>query len=78
MQKFGNDQAGSRAALIAYYGLFAIFPLLLLFTTILGYVLHGNAKLELSSSTARWAASRYSAINSSRRPTPSRAAGRPC
>jgi YihY family inner membrane protein len=46
MQKFGNDQAGSRAALIAYYGLFAIFPLLLLFTTILGYVLHGNAKLR--------------------------------
>jgi YihY family inner membrane protein len=45
-QKFGNDQAGSRAALIAYYGLFAIFPLLLLFTTILGYVLHGNEKLR--------------------------------
>jgi YihY family inner membrane protein len=46
LQKFGNDQAGSRAALIAYYGLFAIFPLLLLFTTILGYVLHGNAGLR--------------------------------
>ena len=28
LQKFGNDQASSRAALIAYYGLFAIFPLL--------------------------------------------------
>jgi YihY family inner membrane protein len=46
LQKFGNDQAGSRAALIAYYGLFAVFPLLLLFTTILGYVLHGNATLR--------------------------------
>jgi YihY family inner membrane protein len=45
-QKFGNDQAGSRAALIAYYGLFAIFPLLLLFTTILGYVLHNNETLR--------------------------------
>jgi YihY family inner membrane protein len=46
IQKFGNDQAGSRAALIAYYGLFALFPLLLLFTTILGYVLHGNDTLR--------------------------------
>ena len=46
MQKFGNDQAGSRAALIAYYGLFALFPLLLLFTTILGYALHDNEKLQ--------------------------------
>jgi YihY family inner membrane protein len=45
-QKFGNDQATSRAALIAYYGLFALFPLLLLFTTILGYVLHGNDALR--------------------------------
>ena len=45
-QKFGNDQAGSRAALIAYYGLFALFPLLLLFTTILGYVLQGNEKVQ--------------------------------
>jgi YihY family inner membrane protein len=46
MQKFGNDQAGGKAALIAYYGLFALFPLLLLFTTILGYVLHDNEKLR--------------------------------
>ncbi len=46
VQKFGNDQAGSRAALIAYYGLFAVFPLLLLFTTILGYTLHDNEHLR--------------------------------
>jgi YihY family inner membrane protein len=46
VQKFGNDQAASKAALIAYYGLFALFPLLLLFTTILGYVLHGNERLR--------------------------------
>ncbi len=45
-QKFGNDQAGSKAALIAYYGLFALFPLLLLFATILGYILHDNKKLQ--------------------------------
>jgi len=46
MQKFLNDQAGSKAALIAYYGLFALFPLLMLFTTILGYVLHDNDHLR--------------------------------
>ena len=46
IQKFGNDQAGSRAALVAYYGLFALFPLLLLFTTILGYILRDNKKLQ--------------------------------
>jgi len=39
MQKFGNDQAGGKAALIAYYGLFSLFPLLLLFATIFGYLL---------------------------------------
>lgn len=42
LQKFGNDQAGSKAALMAYYGLFALFPLLLLFATILGFVLSGH------------------------------------
>ena len=46
VQKFGNDQAGSKAALIAYYGLFALFPLLMLFTTVLGYVLHNNDQLR--------------------------------
>jgi YihY family inner membrane protein len=46
VQKFGNDQAGSKAALIAYYGLFALFPLLMLFATILGYVLHDNDQLR--------------------------------
>ena len=45
VRKFGNDQAGSLAALIAYYAFFSIFPLLLVFTTILGFVLQGNSKL---------------------------------
>jgi uncharacterized BrkB/YihY/UPF0761 family membrane protein len=27
VQKYGNDQAGGKAVLIAYYGLFALFPL---------------------------------------------------
>jgi YihY family inner membrane protein len=45
-QKFGNDQAGGKAALMAYYGLFALFPLLLLLATILGFALSGNAALR--------------------------------
>jgi len=46
IQKFGNDQAGSKAALMAYYGLFALFPLLLLLTTVLGFVLAGDPALH--------------------------------
>jgi uncharacterized BrkB/YihY/UPF0761 family membrane protein len=46
IQKYGNDQAGAKAALVAYYGLFAIFPLLLLFTTILGIVLKNDPALQ--------------------------------
>lgn len=45
IRKFGNDQAGNLAALISYYAFFSIFPLLLVFTTILGFVLHGNPTL---------------------------------
>jgi len=45
-QKFGNDQAGGKAALMAYYGLFSLFPLLLLFATILGFVLSGHPHLQ--------------------------------
>ena len=48
VKKFGNDKAGNLAALIAYYAFFAIFPLLLLFTTILGFVLQGNQKAQQS------------------------------
>ena len=46
MQKFGNDQAGGKAALMAYYGLFALFPLLLLLATVLGFALSGNPALR--------------------------------
>jgi YihY family inner membrane protein len=46
LQKFGNDQAGGKAALIAYYGLFALFPLLLLLATVLGFALSGNPALR--------------------------------
>ncbi|HYZ13205.1 MAG TPA: YihY/virulence factor BrkB family protein [Actinomycetota bacterium] len=45
-KKFGDDQGGHWAALIAYYGFFSLFPLLLVFTTILGFVLQGNQELQ--------------------------------
>ena len=46
VQKFGNDQAGGKATLMAYYGLFALFPLLLLLATILGFALSGDPGLR--------------------------------
>jgi YihY family inner membrane protein len=46
VQKFGNDQAGGKAALMAYYGLFALFPLLLLLATVLGFAVSGNPQLR--------------------------------
>jgi membrane protein len=42
VKKFSDDKAGHLAALIAYYGFFSIFPLLLVLVTVLGYVLAGN------------------------------------
>lgn len=42
VKKFGEDQAGNLAALVAYYALFSIFPLLLVLTTVLGFVLAGH------------------------------------
>lgn len=38
-KKFGDDQAGNLAALVSYYTFFSLFPLLLLLTTIVGFVL---------------------------------------
>jgi YihY family inner membrane protein len=41
-KKFGDDQAGNLAALIAYYTFFSLFPLLLVLVTVVGFVLAGN------------------------------------
>jgi len=46
LRKFGDDQASSQAIIIAYNGLFALFPLLLLFSTLLGFFLHGDPHLR--------------------------------
>jgi membrane protein len=44
-KKYGEDQAGHRAALLAYYGFFSLFPLLLVAVTVLSFVLQGRAEL---------------------------------
>jgi membrane protein len=48
VKKFGDDQAGSLAALVAYYAFFSLFPLLLVFVTVLGFVLHGDPSAQKS------------------------------
>lgn len=45
LKKFSDDDAGHLAALIAYYGFFSLFPLLLVLVTVLGYVLRDNQDL---------------------------------
>jgi YihY family inner membrane protein len=46
VKKFGDDRAGGLAALMAYYGFLALFPLLLLLVTLLGLALRGNEDLQ--------------------------------
>lgn len=42
VKKYGDDRGGLLAALITYYGFLALIPLLLLLSTVLGFVLHGD------------------------------------
>jgi YihY family inner membrane protein len=46
LKKFGDDQAGNLAALIAYYGFLSLFPLMLVLITLLGMLLHNNPELK--------------------------------
>lgn len=46
--KFFDDQGNHLAALMAYFAFLSTFPLLLLATSILGFVLQGNPELEQS------------------------------
>ena len=45
-KKFGDDQAGNLAALIAYYGFASLFPLLLVLVTVLDIVLAHDPTLK--------------------------------
>jgi YihY family inner membrane protein len=46
IKKFGDDRASQLAALIAYYGFFSVFPLLLVFATVAAFVIEGNPELQ--------------------------------
>ncbi len=48
VKKFDDDQGSQLGALIAYYGFFSLFPLLLVFVTILGFVLQGDSSAQES------------------------------
>lgn len=43
VKKFGDDDAGKQAALIAYYGFFSFFPLLLVLVTVLGFLVGSSS-----------------------------------
>jgi membrane protein len=43
---FRRHQTGRSAALVAHFGFISVFPLFLVFTTILGFVLQDNPKLQ--------------------------------
>lgn len=46
VKKYGDDQAGYLAALIAYYGFFSVFPLMLVFVSVVGIVLANSPDLQ--------------------------------
>jgi inner membrane protein YhjD len=46
VKKYGDDRGGQLAALITYYGFLALFPLLLVFVTVLGYLAHDDPGLR--------------------------------
>jgi uncharacterized BrkB/YihY/UPF0761 family membrane protein len=46
VKKFGDDAAGSLAALLAYYGFLSVFPLLLLLITLLGLFFSHDTGLQ--------------------------------
>src|SRR5438270_12845024 len=45
-KKYGEDEAGHRAALLAYYGFLSLFPLLLVLTTMLKLVLRNESQMR--------------------------------
>jgi YihY family inner membrane protein len=46
LKKFGDDRASQLAALISYYGFFSLFPLLLLFVTVVALVVRDDPALR--------------------------------
>jgi inner membrane protein YhjD len=47
-RRFDEDRASQLGALIAFYAFFSLFPLLLVFVTVLGFILEGNPHAQQS------------------------------
>jgi membrane protein len=45
-QKYADDRGGTVAAAVTYYAFFSLFPLLIVATTVLGFVVHGDAAAQ--------------------------------
>ncbi len=45
-KKFNDDEGSSLSALIAYYGFISVFPLALVFVTVLGFVINGDKETQ--------------------------------
>ena len=52
VKKYGDDRAGTLAALITYYGFLSLFPLLLVLVTVLGIVAGGSSSLARTVETS--------------------------
>lgn len=46
VKKYGDDRGGQLAVLITYYGFLSLLPLMLLLSTVLGYVLHSHPSVQ--------------------------------
>src|ERR1700693_1233830 len=45
-KKYSDDEAGHKAALLAYYGFLALFPLLLVLTSVVTLLVQNNAQFS--------------------------------
>jgi membrane protein len=66
-KKFGDDQAGNLAALVAYYAFVALFPLLLVLVTVLSIVLKNDPGLQQRLLTS--ALSQYPVVGQQLKPS---------
>lgn len=46
IKKYSDDQAGQRAALLTYYGFLSLFPLLLVATSVVDFIVQRNVQLQ--------------------------------
>ena len=63
-KKFGDDQAGNLAALIAYYAFVSIFPLFLILTTVLDIACATIPRSRPNWRRPRWPITRWSGTRS--------------